>query len=201
MRAIVRSSFVSWSAQFESLLDFLYCDVKRLVTTGLGNLVDSVAAVRSLIFVHKDGSVASAVEVVAYWNAVKHSTLNPLNGGEQYASLSDLRIVHTSLDRLISLKLAEMERQLRLSFPTWDDFPADAQLACLSMAWAMGQYFVPKWPHFKAACDAHDWGEAAANCHMSETSQNDSFHHRNDANVALFIAASITTDPELLHAA
>lgn len=199
MRAIVRSTFVDWSTQFESMLDFLYCDVKRLVTTGLGNLVDSIAAVRGLIFIHKDGRIASQAEIVAYWNAVKHSTLDPKAGGAQYATLSDLRIVHTSLDKLIASKLDEMETQLRLSFTTWNDFPADAQLACLSMAWAMGQYFVPKWPHYKAACDAHDWVQAAANCHMSETSQNSSFHHRNDANVALFVAASTTTDPELLH--
>lgn len=200
MRAIVRARFVDWSARFESLLDYLYCDCKRLVTTGLGNLVDSIAALNGLIFIHPStGTIATAAEVAAYWNAVKHSTLNPLKGGAQYAALSDLRICHVSLDKLIQTKLDEMERQLRLSFPTWDDFPADAQLACLSMAWAMGQYFVPKWPHFKAACDAHDWAQAAANCHMSETSQNDSFHHRNDANVALFIAASTTPDPELLH--
>ena len=55
-------------------------------------------------------------------------------------------------------------------FQKFDEWPADAQLALHSMAWAMGSAFAArgKWPHFRAACAKMDFDLAADNCKMSE---------------------------------
>jgi hypothetical protein len=55
----------------------------------------------------------------------------------------------------------------------------------MSMTWAMGVGRFTAFPAFKKAIRDLDWITAVAQCHMSETGQNASFHRRNLANAAL----------------
>ena len=48
MRESVRRGFIGFSAPFEGRLHYMYLDVKGLVTTGVGNLIDSVGAAQAL---------------------------------------------------------------------------------------------------------------------------------------------------------
>lgn len=62
----VRDYFNTFQTKFEGYLPFMYLDVKNLVTTGMGNLIDPIGAASSLPWVHKsDGSPASPEEIAA----------------------------------------------------------------------------------------------------------------------------------------
>src|SRR6185503_10062976 len=73
-------------------------------------------------------------------------------------------------------------------FPAWEEWPADAQLGVLSLAWAVGAGFAPKWPKFTAACLASDWAGARENCTLREE-KNPGVIPRNQANRRLFANA------------
>src|SRR6478735_8862 len=67
----VIDAFTDFSVKFEGKVPHLYLDIKNLVTTGVGNLVDPVGAALSLPWVMPDGSRASAAEITAQWHALK----------------------------------------------------------------------------------------------------------------------------------
>ena len=75
-------------------------------------------------------------------------------------------------------------------FQSFDTWPADAQLALLSMAWAMGPGGPGGFPHFRAGCQALDFKTAAAQCQMNAAG-NPGLVPRNQANVTLFSNAAI----------
>lgn len=194
MRAQVAARFWAFSEYFEGLVDWLYLDVKRLVSIGVGLLFDPLPA-SSVAFV-VDGRPATQAEVAAAWSIVKRSTLDPKKGGGQYATLTRVRATRVSLEAFEARKLLSTEASLKTYFPTWDTWCCDAQLAVLSMGWAFGEHFPQTWPHFTAACNAGDWNEAARQAvpSASEMSkQNDSFHKRIAANVKHLLAAAACT--------
>lgn len=212
IRQSVRDGFISFSTPLEGYTNWLYCDVKGLVTIGMGNLVDPSGLLAGLAFVRPDGSVASASEVSSAWLAVKNRQDLRLHGGGAYRPLTALRSTHDSIGRLIVSKLATVASILESAFPGLPAWPADAQLGILSMAWAMGAYFHKGWPRLSAACRNEDWatyeivnGErilsplcAAANCLMTEDG-NSPLHPRNVANVVLFHNAAYAKDPDVLY--
>ncbi len=169
-------------------------DVKGLVTIGYGNLVEPFSAVLPLAFTHPDGSPATQSEVGAAWLTVKSQQSAAKLGGGHFARFTTIRATADSINKLCQAKLAEMESELKKFYPDFESSPAKVQLGILSMAWAMGPAFPATWPKFSAAVHAGNWSDAAANCRMSETGQNASFHARNLANLTLFTAASHTDD-------
>jgi GH24 family phage-related lysozyme (muramidase) len=190
MRQSVRDYFNSFSTKFEGRLPFMYLDVKGLVTTGIGNLIDPIGSAMVLPWVHKsDDSPASATEISQEWNDVKnHQEMAP-KGGSYFGSMTQLKLTDEAIDSLILSKLDENERYLKNRFPQYDNWPADAQLGVLSMAWAMGPGF--KFPRFETAINARppDFDMAAVESHMNDTG-NPGLVPRNAANVLLFRNAS-----------
>lgn len=207
MHPSVQENVPTFLRRFEGLVTHLYLDGKRLVTTGLGNLVDDrtarpPAGVLALEWVRlADGQRASREEVAQAWLTVhRDRTLNPAGGGVAYADLTGIRLTRAALDGLILSELARFAAAMRGHFPSFDAWPADAQLGLLSMAWAMGAEFPRKpgpdgFPRFCAACRALDFATAAKECRMDEAGQNADFTKRNDANVLLFEnAAAVVRD-------
>jgi len=198
MRDSVKSYFLAFSERFEGRVDWLYLDVHRLVTVGVGCLVDSIADVQRLDFYRTGTAVhASQSEIMTAWRRVKNDqTLDPKDGGVQYARLTGIRITPSSMQNLVESKLAWTESTLRLHFPAWDTLCADAQLAVMSKAWAGGGGFADEWPHLAAAINAGDWLTAAKECVPSPEkmkAQNDSYHKRIAAEVTLFTNAHVVT--------
>lgn len=105
----------------------------------------------------------------------------------------NLRLLEKDIDALANRRLLENEKILNLAFPKFQEFPADAQLAICSMAWAMGAFFFRKWPKFMKAVNAQDWNQAAADCLM-KTAGNPGLKPRNEANVKLFHTAAGPTE-------
>jgi GH24 family phage-related lysozyme (muramidase) len=202
MRNSVRNNFIAFSAPFEGRLHYMYLDVKGLVTTGVGNLIDSVAAAQALPWQVGDGGpTATADQVKTEWEFVKSKQeLKNTPAERAFKPITTLRLSDPSVDALILAKLDANEASLKRTaeFATFDSWPADAQLALQSMAWGMGSGFAAegRWPNFRAAVAAGNWTAAAANCDISTTG-NPGVVPRNAANRQLFANAQRVVDEGL----
>jgi len=193
--------FVQLTESLEGRTDWMYLDVKGLVTIGYGNLIDPLSLAHGLVFARPDGTVATASEVSAEWLRVKNRRDMAAGGGGAFAHITSLRATAASIEALVNAKVEQFETSLRGTFPAWDDWPDDCQIAAMSMRWAMGDRDT-EYPHWVQACRDEDWAEASRQCHMSEAGQNDSFRERNAANKELFARAGreAVTRPEIVGA-
>lgn len=207
MRESVRRIFIQFNAPLEGRLHYMYLDVLGLVTTGVGNLIDSVAAAQALPWQVGDGGpAATADQVRAEWELVKsRQDLRNTPAERAFRPLTTLRLSDAAVDAMIMAKVASNEASLKhtAEFAGFDNWPADAQLALLSMAWGMGPAFAAegRWPNFRAAVAAGNWTLAATQCDISSTG-NPGVIPRNAANRQLFGNAQRVVDggldPEVL---
>jgi GH24 family phage-related lysozyme (muramidase) len=203
MRDSVAQAFRSFSVKFEGYLKFMYQDVKNLVTTGMGNLIDPIGQALSLPWVNADGSPCSQQEISDAWHAVKARTDLAQRGGGHYESVTSIRLTDEGIDKVIQSRLKSNEAVLRQRYPDYENWPADAQLGILSMSWAMGPAF--KFPKFMGHVNASppDFTTAADDSHMSTEGNGGSLVHRNEANRQLFLNAAAViangADPSALY--
>ena len=195
----VQSQFRSFNEPFEGVVPYMYVDVKQLVTVGVGNLIDPVALATALPFQFKNkpgiatpGAPASQDQITAEWQKIKSDTTLAHRGHLACAPITDLELNDDAIDSLIAQRLNQNEAFLKKQppFKDWDTWPADAQLAVLSMAWAMGAGGVMNFHNFCAACTKLDFNGAAAESKMSEVG-NPGVIPRNRANFTLLSNAAV----------
>jgi len=207
MHPSVAQALVPFNAPIEGVVPWMYVDRKNLVTTGMGNLINPIENALKLQWHHLAGQadkskrpfdftgpIASPQEVYAAWQKVKNAGVSSLGGGKQ-AYLTDLRLDDAGLDAVVHNTVTNNEAYLKARIPHWDEFPADAQLALLSMAYAMGPGYAERsggsyFPKFMAAVNAWPprFDVAAQECTMQPDSD-PALHRRNVANKAMFMAA------------
>ncbi|KPC64245.1 peptidoglycan-binding domain-containing protein [Streptomyces chattanoogensis] len=206
MHQSVQNAFIPFSEPLEGRVRFMYLDVKSLVSTGVGNLLDADDAshfgtnphplpdIFTLPWFDKTThATASHTEIEAEYQTVKFS-------GTAFATLTQkeaitrLRITDSTIDELISSKLDSFETSLRTRAPfaNLDEWPADGQLGLLSMAWALGPLF--KFPLFQAAAATEEWLTMARECKMTEAG-NPGVIPRNVRNGLLFTLAGWMAAP------
>jgi hypothetical protein len=213
VRDVVRKIAPTFTDSFEGKCAWPYLDVKGLVTTGRGNLIDPVTLALPLPWYHRSNNApARRDEIAGEWARVKAMQSMAPRGGMAFASLTDLRLSDPALDQLFFGKLDQMWAILagRFACETWC---ADAQLGLLSMAWALGPHF--SFPKFQAAVAAYNWATVAgapgdASVFPSLRGQswmednhlpgpnpaNPGLHRRNLANKVLFTNAQyVAADP------
>ena len=164
VRQTVLDIWNDFNRPLEGRVPYMYLDVKGLVTTGLGNLIDSTADAEQLAWQHRDGTPASTDEIDAEWERVKGRTDLAPQGGGAFAADAELFLTDEEIDRVVLLKLGQMETTLkdRAPFAAFDDAPADAQLGLMSMAWGMGPMFA--FPKFQTFVAAGNWDGASTEC-------------------------------------
>jgi GH24 family phage-related lysozyme (muramidase) len=189
MKASVADKYTEFTTKFEGKLPFMYLDVKNLVTTGIGNLIDPIGSALSLPWKHRDGSRASQSEIASAWNAVKNRKDLSQKGGGVYAGVTDLRLDNDGIKEVVNRKLLSNEEILRKRFRSYDSWPADAQLGVLSMAWAAGANF--KSPKFEEAANGllPDFTAMARESKFNAKG-NPGLVPRNEANQLLFTNAA-----------
>ena len=156
LQQVVSDSFLSFSQPLEGYTPYLYTDSYGLVTTGMGNLVDTGKRVLpsqpqvalagtppesalSLPWKKPDGSAASRAEIAAAWQAVKAAWPRVKSTASQ--SLTNLRLSKEDVAKLVASKLAENQKYLISKYPEMASWPADAQLAFHAVSWAWGPGF------------------------------------------------------------
>lgn len=160
MRASVSEAFVRFSTPLEGALGFMYLDQLGLVTTSIGVLVHPLALALGLPWiVPGEGRHATRQEVAEDWERVHERQDLRMRGGATYAQVARLRLAPGGIELVARRKLDDVVSKLRRRFPDWDQWPADAQLAVLSLAWACGPAF--RYPRLAGHLKAQDWRAAA----------------------------------------
>lgn len=193
--------FLEQSVRLEGYVPYMYLDVKGLVTTGIGNLIDPMPLGGNLPWKHKsDGRMATQSEYSREWQLVKNTTTLAKHGHRAAAGITQLRLdekdVHTLVDQVRARFWGILERR----FPKINEWPADAQLATMSMAWACGPWF--RFGNLETALNAGNFRAAAASCTINSTG-NPGVIPRNVMNTSLYITAQMGVDgqldPEIVH--
>ena len=198
MKQAVLDIFPSWSAQFEGRVHWMYLDIKGLVTTGVGNLIDPEPSAQSLHWKHPDGSLATPFEIQSEWTVIKSHHELAHEGFRAAGVIAKLRIDDQQIDDLILYHLQQDEKFMLRTLKDFESWPADSQLATCSMAWACGAGFTAKFQHWLACALKQDWNGCATNCEMNAT-HNPGLKPRNNANFALFTAAAHINEPDAVH--
>jgi hypothetical protein len=220
LKQSVIDAFPTFSAKFETFTPYMYTDIKGLVTTGIGNLIDDSkkgapatsppASAMSLGWKRPDGSPASPDEIIAAWQTVKRAWPGVQSTGSQ--RLTNIRLDKDAVAKLVTSKLDANHQYLVGQYPRYPSWPADAQLALHSISWAWGPGFARVWgshgDDFRAAANQSkpDFISAATamkNASAQEESINAGIIPRNAANVQLFQNAADVLDkganPDLLY--
>lgn len=212
MKAAVAAGLVALFSKWEGALPFMYLDVKCLVTTGVGDLVDPVGLALGLPWVNPDGTAANHATINAEWMAVKaRRDLAPCGGGH-FASVTKIRLTKDGVLEVIRRTMATDEAYFLRRWPAFASWPADAQMATFSWAWAVGA--ASPYPKFSSALVALDFDAAAEECWIGPRyldahgvpmadPKNPGVHPRNLANVQLFKNAARVletgADPERIY--
>src|SRR3954447_21778389 len=76
MRSIVATRFLDFTEKFEGYVEYMYVDIKGLVTIGFGNLIDPISYALALPFVKKAGNApATQAEITAEWKLIKDAAI------------------------------------------------------------------------------------------------------------------------------
>lgn len=196
----VQSYFRAFNEPFEGAVPYMYLDVKGLVTVGVGNLIDPVELATALPFQFKNQPQQHAwpAQIEAEWHKLKSDSSLASRGHLACGALTEFELGEEAIDNLINHRLASNEKIVKSqeSFQAFDNWPADAQLALLSMAWAMGPDGFRTFPNFRAACQKMDFETAAKESRLDENG-NPGLIPRNQANFALFTNAAIVLTADL----
>ncbi len=211
MRPSVRVAFLPFTERLEGCVRWMYLDILGLVTVGYGNLIDPIqTALDGLYRVRGNGLPATRDQIAAEWRMVKGHKTAAKHGHRVLEGPTTLRLTDEGLEKIVGDRLALNETVLRKRFPDMDAWPADAQLATHSMAWACGANF--HFPRLAAALRAKDFELAAKECHIDTDGpdhipgtaddnhgviQRNVDNKRMYANAALALAEEM--DPEELH--
>ncbi len=183
----VRDVFLEFSQKFEGAIPWIYLDVKGLATIGLGCLIEPAGLALGLPFVVRGTDTKATPDQIARdWVTVKRNRLLAHQGAQRARMYTDLELTQDGIEQLAWHRLRLNEHYLiEHAFPTFEDFPADAQLGIHSISWACGAGFPEFFPKFTKAAKAGDWLTCAKECKIKEAN-NAGLKPRNWANRKLF---------------
>lgn len=200
---VSREQYHAFSTPLEGRVLSPYVDVKGLVTVGVGNLIDPISLAERLPWTLTDGSKADLAQVRADWHLLKDAAGHYSKLHWKYAAAATkIRLTDEAVDALVDRQLDANEAIIKKRFPAWDTFPADAQLAIMSIAWAVGAGFYQKFGNLARCIDAQDWEGCVASCKIREEG-NPGVVPRNAKNRFCFHNAALVktygVDPSVLY--
>lgn len=177
MQHTVYNAWEAFNTPLEGCVNWMYLDTHDppLVTTGMGNMIDPVElalplnwAIDAVDHGYSITRAATRAEIMAEWTLVKQSRGLSRAGANAAKQVTKLRLSPDAVSQLINTKLeANADAIKRLpSYTAFEMWPADAQLAVLSMAWAMGPEKLEEFTHMSRSCAVMDFAAAATQCHM-----------------------------------
>lgn len=199
MRAAVLGNFRRFNEAFEGLVLHFYLDVEGLVTIGVGNLVTEGEVAVIPMRWKATGGKATIAEIRAEWQAVKSRQDMIGSRASAFGPLTKLEMSDKDIGQLVRRRLFQNEVDIKKlpAFYQWESWPAEAQMAVLSMAWALGPNgLATKFPQFMMAAARADFMGMAAECDIS-TENNPGVEPRNQANRRLLRNASLVVKREL----
>lgn len=210
MWPVVHERWFNINAPLEGVVAWMYLDIKGLVTTGVGNYLPDARYASTLPWVRKDTlAEASQQEVMDEYGMLESRKDLAKLGHTACAGITRLRLTGEGMHKLVMSKFNANAVLLKKRYPDIDTWPAAAQVAVSSLAWACGPHY--KFPKLDEALAARDWGAAAVQIHMNEYTtgphgeqiKNAGLVPRNKMNKALMLEAlaveTLKLDPSELH--
>lgn len=193
MRNAVKSYFIKFTEPFEGVVYNMYQDVKGLVSTGLGELIDPAFLGMPYPWRRPDGSLASAPEYSSEWNLIKSRHELAHDGWVAAKRFCTLHLTLEDITTLVFQKLENNEAVIRSHVPDFDNLCADAQLFLHSWAWAVGPN--ARYPRMLALINAKSFYSASNECDINP--KVGTIILRNAANRQLLLNAACVQDQEL----
>ncbi|HEU4544328.1 MAG TPA: hypothetical protein VFR23_24570 [Jiangellaceae bacterium] len=171
MHPSVRAAWRFFSEPLEGRVPYLYADVRGLLTVGVGNLADPLELALRFPWTMPDGELATRPEVERQWHAIKAKAKELAPKHHRHAAhLTSIRLTNEDIDEVVLDKLDSNAEILARVFKGFAEYPADAQLGILSMAWAVGPGFPLKFPTFTRQALAGEWWNCATSSKIREVS-------------------------------
>jgi hypothetical protein len=172
MRAVVLEKFHTYKQNSEGNTSHMYCDVNGNVTIGVGcaflskdHMLQGYKATRAHWSVkNRPTEAVTAAMVKDDYQACKDLYATGERKVSKYAEVTELRLARTAGTRaLTNWKIGRFETNIRTYCPEWDDYPADAQFACIGMMWGPGVWATLRksYPELTTAIEAADFSTAA----------------------------------------
>ncbi len=159
--------------EFEGVVPFMYLDTAGNVTVGVGNLLANAAAAQALAFVRRPDAngkapvpavPATLAEIESGFDSIGRQTPGKL--ASYYRQFTNLDLPMSAIDALLMTRVQEFAGLLRITFPDFDAYPAEACAAIFDMAFNLGAgKLTSQFPGLCRAIGNEDWGKAAAECH------------------------------------
>jgi GH24 family phage-related lysozyme (muramidase) len=146
MHPSVREAFPVITRPHEDDIPHMYRDSIGKVTVGMGRLIDTEAGITTEAlrypFKNRAGGWVSEAVIAAEFAKIKAAP----KGAPAAAKIATLFLDQLDRDTILFRTLDAFERIIASIFPEWETWPADAQLALLSLAWNVGPAFDTEWP-------------------------------------------------------
>lgn len=185
----VIDAFPGLTRPLEGCVLWPYLDCIGLVTVGYGCLIDPEQMASLLDW---QGKPAPG-DIAQQWHALKASQRLAKLHYKYAEPVTTLRLSQAGADQLLDSRALLFAAYLEQHhFPDWQDWPADAQLAAMAMAWACGDDFPTAFKTFKMFALKRQWA-LAANCAHIRTDGNPGIIPRN-AQVQLCLANAAAID-------
>jgi hypothetical protein len=175
MKDVVLTRFAAFKKNSEGGVPHLYVDTRNYVTVGIGCLLKDVAHAKKEFNATKSYWKVQGAPGTAPTEAMMEDDFkacmklnSDLGGGVKsraFEKVTKLRLTDEGINAFTKRKMIKFEATMfhHLSRAQWEDFPADAQFACIAMMWGPGVWptVVKKHPALAAAIKAEDFLEAA----------------------------------------
>jgi len=170
--------------EWEGRIPHMYLDTRGFVTVGVGYLLADAAAAQALPFVRRaDRVAASPTEVRTDFDRVHQQAMGKL--AQSYRVFTQLDLPDPAIDALLQATVARFEAGLVQNFTAYATYPAPAKRALIDMAYNLGIDGLLKFKRLKAAVQARNWAQAAAESHRNGPSDD-----RNDWTRQMFLKAA-----------
>jgi GH24 family phage-related lysozyme (muramidase) len=200
MHSAVEQAWPAVAREHEGVVHWPYLDTVNKVTVGIGLLIEADNQPTEECFSLPwtvDGQPATRAQIAAGWAAVNSHT--ELAGhATQFETVSRLRLSDQAINGALMAKTREFWSDLTSQLVNLEEWPADAQLGLLDLAYQLGPWFLgASWPNFTAGAHASDFIRCASNCAVRQASAERNTHRsRLFRNAALVVGYQL--DPARL---
>ncbi len=147
---------------FEGSIPWMYRDTVGKVTVGVGVMLPDAAAATALSF-RLGGQPAGAVDIAAEFARVDALPMG--RPAPFYRREGGPELSQDEIGALLRNMIVRFEAELREKIAGYDNFPDQARMALLDMAYNLGpEGLLRGFPRLIQAAEAGDWKQAAAQC-------------------------------------
>ncbi len=154
--------FLAKLESFEGSIPWMYRDTVGKVTVGVGVMLPDAAAAMALPF-ERSGQPVSQAEIAAEFARVDALPMG--RAAHFYCKANGPELSGNEIDDLLRSVILRFEEELRAKIAGYDNFPDQARMALLDMAYNLGLDGLLKgFPRLIQAAEEGDWKQAAAQC-------------------------------------